>query len=83
MTGRTFRQAAVPAELARGGVVAVIRAHPELGHRALSEFARAATAEKLRLAHLQLATRAFWFTSDLGAEAMNAVIRDSLPPDCR
>lgn len=80
MTSREFRQAVIPAELAKE-VVAVIQAHPELGYRTLSEFVRGATAEKLRLTHLQLATRAIWQTADLGSEAMAALIRDSLPPE--
>lgn len=84
MTGkpREFRQAVIPSELAKE-VVAVIQAHPELGHRTLSDFVRGATAEKLRLAHLQLALRSLWHTADLGSEAMDALIRDSLPPDYR
>lgn len=77
---KEFRQAVVPAELAKE-VVQVIQSHPELGFRTLSDFVRAATADKLRLAHLQLAMRALWQTSDLGADAMDALIRDSLPPD--
>lgn len=62
-------------------VVQVIQQHPELGHRTLSDFVRFATAERLRLVHLHLAMRALWRTSDLGAEAMDALVRDSLPPE--
>lgn len=75
-----FRQAVIPSELAKE-VVQVIQRHPELGFRTLSEFVRSATAEKLRLAHLQLAMRALWETSELGADAMDALVRDSLPPE--
>lgn len=81
-TSRLFRQASIPAELAKE-VVAVVQSHPELGYRTLSEFVRAATAEKLRLAHLQLATRSLWLTADLGADAMDALVQDSLPPEYR
>ncbi len=63
--------------------MAIIRDHPELGFRSLSEFARHAIIEQLRLVHLHLGVRALWSTAELGAEVVEAVIKDSLPREYR
>lgn len=81
-SGPPFRQVRVPADLA-GEVVALLRDNPFLGYRTLSDFVRSATADKLRLTHLQLGMRSLWLTSELGADAVDALLRDSLPPECR
>ncbi len=81
-TGSNYRQAGLPADLAKS-VVDLISGHPELGFRTLSEFVRHATIEQLRLTHLHLGVRALWMTTELGAEAVEAVIRDSLPREYR
>lgn len=52
--GGNYRQAGLPAELAKE-VVQLIRAHPELGFRSLSEFARHAIIDKLRTVKAGLA----------------------------
>ncbi len=80
--GGNYRQAGLPAELAKQ-VVALIREHPELGFRSLSEFARHAIIEQLRLVHLHLGVKALWATTELGAQAVEAVIKDSLPREYR
>ena len=75
-----YRQACIPAGLAKE-VVRIAREHPEFGYRTLSEFVRTATIEHMRQVHTQLALNALWATAELGADAVHALIRDSLPGD--
>lgn len=77
---REFRQAVIPAELAKE-IVAIIQAHPELGHRTLSDFIRCAAQDRIQRVHVQVAMRALSETCALGAEAITQLLRDSLPAD--
>lgn len=75
-----FRQASIPADLAREAA-RITREHPELGYRTVSEFVRTATIAQMRHVHTQLALNALWATAELGADAVHALLRDSLPSD--
>ncbi len=77
--GGNFRQAGIPADLAKE-IVYLIKVHPQLGYRSLSEFARIGIIEHLRLTRMQLALEAIWATAELSADALDAMLRDSLPP---
>lgn len=76
MTSRLFRQASIPAETAKE-VVAIIREHPEVGYRTLSEFVRAGTSAHLRAVEAHLALRTLRHTAELGAGAVEALLRDA------
>lgn len=77
-----YRQPSIPVELA-DAIDDRIKTHPELGFRTLSEFVRHAAIEQLRLLDLHLALKAIWATTELGADAVDALLRDSLPRDYR
>lgn len=77
-TGGNFRQAGLPADLAKE-IVHIITQHPELGFRSLSEFARHAIIEQLRLTKIGLAVDGLYATSKLGHDVLLGVLKDTLP----
>lgn len=81
-SGPPFRQTRIPADLAEE-IVRLLEDNPCLGYRTLSDFVRAATIERLRSAHAQVALRAIHATTELGADAVEALLLDSLPAEYR
>lgn len=75
-----FRQTIIPNDLAKE-VVQVIKDHSHLGYGSLLEFIRVATMLHLRSLQAYLALRTLWHTAAMGSRAVDALLRDSLPPE--
>lgn len=80
MNTHRFRQTTIPTDLAKE-VVQVIQEHPHLGYGTLSEFIRVATMLHLRSVQAYLGLRMLWHTAAMGSRAVDAILRDSLPPE--